>query len=67
MSHKLKILKQKSMSIYLEYRCEHIKLDEYLREIKPLDEEIDKLELQTLSYYLEDNPVFEISSLKQIH
>lgn len=67
MSNKLKKLKQQSMNLYSEYCYEHITLDEYLQQIRPLDKEIDKLELQTLTQCLGDNPAFEISSLKQLH
>ena len=67
MSNNLKCLKQQSMDLYLQYRCEYITLDAYLQQIKTLDKEIDKLELHIFRRYLGDNPVFEISTLKQLH
>ncbi len=60
-------IKMKSMKLYFRYKDGSISLKDYLKQIKPLDDEIDLLEVQTLSCHLEDNPVFEISSLKQLH
>ena len=40
---KLKTLQEQSMNIYLKYRSNLISLDEYLKQIKPLDIEIDKI------------------------
>ena len=57
----------KSMKLYFQYRNGSISLKDYLKQIKPLDDKIDFLEVQKFSCHLEDNPVFEISSLKQLH
>ncbi len=59
-------LKIKSMELYLKYKDGIITLKEYQRELKPLDNSIDKQELQTVSACLQDIPVFEKSSLKQL-
>ena len=63
----LKNLRVDSMLLYFKYKDGLISLVEYQEQIKPLDEEIDKLELQTLSYYLQGNLVSEISSSKHLH
>ncbi len=61
---RIKIL---SMKLYFKYRAGSITLEEYLVKIKPLDEKIDFLEVQTFKYCLLDNPFFEKSSSLQPH
>ena len=56
-----------SMRLYTNYRLGLLTQKEYLNLLKPIDEEIDKLELQTLSYYLQGNLVSKISSSKHLH
>ena len=41
----LKTLKEQSMNLYLDYRSNLITLTEYLKQIKPLDNAIDKIEM----------------------
>ena len=55
----LTTLKVKSMKLYFEYKEGLITLEEYLERIKPLDEDIDKLEMSSISCHLEDTPAFE--------
>lgn len=67
MKNKLQILQEEAMKNYSLFKSELINLNEYLQSMKPLDDEIDKMELYILSQYLEDNLAFEKSSLKQLH
>ncbi len=60
-------LKKESIYLYFQYRQGVIKKEEYIEKIRPLDERIDFLEIQSLSCYLQDIPVFEKSSLSQLH
>ncbi len=60
-------LQNMSMRLYTNYRLGLLTLQEYLDLIRPIDEEIDKLELQTLSCYLQGNLVSKISSSKHLH
>ena len=55
-------LKLKSMQLYFQYKNGYISLEDYIKQIKPLDDKVDSLEIQTLSCYLGDNLVFEKSS-----
>ena len=59
-------LKQMAVKLYFRYRSGLLELEEYLKLMKPIDEEIDKIELQSLNCCLLDTPVCEISSLKQL-
>ena len=63
----LKNLRVDSMLLYFKYKDGLISLVEYQEQIRPLDKEIDKLELQTLSHYLQGNLVSDISSSKHLH
>ncbi len=60
-------IKIKSMQLYFKYRDGTLSLEDYLQQIKPLDEMIDKHEIKALSCYLQDNLVFEKSSSLQTH
>ena len=60
-------LQNMSMQLYTRYRTGLLTQKEYLNLIKPLDEAIDRLELQTLSRYLQGTPVLKISSSKHLH
>ncbi len=60
-------LKIKSMQLYFTYKDGIMTLEDYLLQIKPLDKEIDYLEVQALSCHLGDNLAFEKSFLKQLH
>lgn len=55
------------MDEYIKYRSGLQTLEEYKKHMKPLDDEIDKLELQNLSLNLQDTPASEISFLKHLH
>ena len=59
-------LRIKSMQLYFKYKDGSLTLEDYLEKIKLLDGKIDDLELKVLSCYLQDNLVFEKSSLKQM-
>ena len=63
----LKNLRVDSMLLYFKYKNGQISLVEYKKQLMPLDKEIDKLELQVFSNYLQDNLAFEKSSLKHLH
>ncbi len=63
----LKNLRIVSMLLYFKYRDGLISLVEYKEQLIPLDKEIDKLELQIFSDYLQGNLAFEKSSLKHLH
>ena len=54
-------LKIKSMQLYFQYKNNSITLDDYLEQIKLLDDKIDILEIKTLRCYLKGTPVFEKS------
>ena len=60
-------LQNMSMRLYTNYRSGLLTQTQYLSLLKPIDKEIDKLELQALSYYLQGSLVSEISSLKHLH
>ena len=60
-------LQNLSMRLYTNYCAGLLTLQEYLDLIRPIDEEIDRLELQTLSCYLQDNLVSKILSSKPLH
>ena len=63
----LKKLRVKSIQLYFKYKDGLISLVEYKEQLRPLDKEIDKQELQIFSNYLQDNLVFEKSSLEHLH
>ena len=63
----LATVKVKSMTLYISYRNGLITQEEYQTKVKPLDKEIDTLELECLIHYLEDNPAYQISSSKHLH
>ncbi len=67
MSDELLNLKKMAVKLYFRYSSGLLTLEEYLSLMKPLDDAIDKLEMQSLINYLQDTPVCEISSLKQLH
>jgi len=67
MSDELLDLKKIAVKLYFRYRSRLLSLEEYLSLMKPLDDAIDKLEMHPLISCLEDTPVCEISSLKQLH
>ncbi len=58
LQHLQKIL----MDEYLAYRAGVINEKEYCLRAKLLDEAIDKLELQSLSFHLQDTPVLQVAS-----
>ena len=62
MSKKLKDLKKMSMRVYFNYKSGLLTREKYLEEIKLLDDKIDREELHKITYYLQDNLAFEISS-----
>lgn len=64
---KLKILRIKSAKLYLNYTSGLLSRKEYLNQLKPLDDAIDELEVQSLSRYLRGTLAFEKSSLIQLH
>ena len=66
MNKTLKDLRVKSMNLYHSYRSGIYTLEEYLKQIKPLDDAIDELELQALNHHLQDTPASEISSLRHL-
>lgn len=67
MNKTLKDLRVKSMHIY-DYYCSGVyTLKEYQNQMKPLDDAIDKLEMQALNCHLQDTPASERSSLKHLH
>ena len=55
------------MQLYFNYKDGVITLEDYLHQIKPLDDEIGFLEIKTLSCHLQGNLVYEKSSLKHLH
>ena len=63
----LKKLRVKSIQLYFKYKDGLISLVEYKEQLRPLDKEIDKQELQIFSDYLQGNLVFEKSSLEHLH
>lgn len=67
MSDTLLDLKKMAVKLYFRYRSDLLTLEEYLHLMRPIDDEIDRLEMQPLLNYLRDTPVCEISSLKQLH
>ena len=67
MSDALLDLKKMAMKLYCRYRSNLLSIEEYLSLMRPIDNAIDKLEMQPLLNSLEDNPAYEISFLKQLH
>ena len=55
-----------SMKLYNMYRFDLLSLEEYLEQIRPLDQAIDQMELNALNCYLLDTPAFERPSLKHL-
>ena len=67
MKNILKKLRINSKYLYKQY-CEGLLSEkEYRREIKHLDQAIDKIELRSLNPYLQDRSVFGRSFLKHLH
>ncbi len=64
---KLKILHIKSAKLYLDYTAGQLSRREYLNKLKPLDDAIDELEIQSLKHYLRGTLAFEKSSLTLPH
>lgn len=62
----LQSLRVKSMNLYLSHRSGVYTLKEYQKRMKPLDDAIDKLEIQALNHYLQDTLVSERSYLKHL-
>ena len=62
---KLANLKLKSMKLFFKYKDGIITLEEYQKEMLPLDSAIDNQELQAFSNYLGDNHLLQKSSLVQ--
>lgn len=60
-------LRVKSLQLYFKYKEDVISIEKYQEQLKPLDKEIDKLELQMFASYLQDIPVSRISSLELLH
>ena len=60
-------LKIKMIKLYFNYKNGLLSLEDYIQQIKPLDIQIDQLEIQTINCYLLDNRVSEISSSKHLH
>ena len=63
----LKNLRVKSIQLYFKYKDGLISLVEYQEQLRPLDREIDKLEVQIFSNYLQGNLILEKSSLEHLH
>ena len=66
MSKLLKNLQTQSIKLYKNYRANDITEKEYLRAIRPLDKEIEAVELKLLSYHLRGHLSFEKPSLKRL-
>jgi hypothetical protein len=64
--NELKLLRIKSAKLYLNYTSGLLSSKEYLNQLKPLDDAIDELEIQSLSSYLRDTLAFEKSSSVQL-
>ena len=65
--NKIKNLQAKSTKLYLNYRSGIITLDEYLKQLQPLDKEIDRIEITSFKVYLQGIFVSEKASLKLSH
>lgn len=63
----LKILQKKALSSYRCYSSESITYEEYIRQIRLLDNEIDRLELKLFKLHLQDTFPFEITSSSPLH
>lgn len=66
MNKTLKNLRVKSMYLYQNYRSGVYTLEEYLIQIKPLDDLIDEIEFQALNRHLRGTPALKRSSLKHL-
>ena len=62
----LKNLRVTSLDYYSKYKEGLISLEKYQEQLRPLDKEIDKLELKIFSDYLQGNLAFEKSSLEHL-
>lgn len=58
----LKRLQRKSLITYTHYSNKKITYKEYIKQIRLLDNEIDRLELKIFRFYLGDTFPFEITS-----
>ena len=67
MLNKLLDLKKMAVKLYFRYRSDLLSLEDYLSLMRPIDDAIDRLEMQPFVNSLQDIPVCEISSLKQLH
>ena len=67
MSDELLDLKKMAVKLYFRYCSKLLSLEEYLFLMRPIDNAIDKLETQVLVNSLQDTPVCETTSLKQLH
>ena len=66
MSLSLQELHLKSIKLYGLYLLGSLSQSEYLSQLKPLDEQIDEIEMKLLSSYLQGSPACEKSSLIQL-
>ena len=55
-------LRKISMELYERYRSGLLSKDEYLGLIRPVDEEIDRLEQESICWSLQKSPIFKIPS-----
>jgi len=60
-------LRLKSIGLYFKYKNRQLSLENYINQIKPIDKQIDELELKTLSCYLVDSSVLQKASSKHLH
>ncbi len=56
---KMTNIKIQFMKLYYQYQESEITMDEYIKQIRPLDKEIDKNELESLKQYLQGTLAFE--------
>lgn len=67
MLEQLKTLQRESTLLYLNYRNGIINHNQYKKQIRVLDNEIDRLELKIFKSYLQDTFPFEITSSQHPH
>jgi hypothetical protein len=63
----LETLRAKSIELYFKYKDGLISLENYILQIKYLDIQIDKIEIQVLNCHLVGNPALQTPSLKYLH
>ena len=59
-------LRNMLQNLYKDYSIGLINLEAYIRQARPIDKQIDQLELKTISCYLVDSPVLQRSFLKHL-